>query len=74
MMTRDEHMAWCKKRALQYIDIENDPKNSFASMMSDLGKHPDTATHIGIKLGMMQMLGGMLRTPDQMRDFINGFN
>jgi hypothetical protein len=43
-------------------------------MISDLGKHPETKGHLGIELGMMQMIGGHLSTNDKMRNFINGFN
>jgi hypothetical protein len=43
-------------------------------MTSDLGKHPETEGHIGIQLGMMQLMGGMLSRPAQMRHFIEGFN
>lgn len=41
-MNRDEHVAWCKTRALAYVDA-GDLNNAFASMCSDLRKHPDTA-------------------------------
>jgi len=41
MATRQEHLEWCKKRALEYIDI-NDLQQAFASMVSDLNKHPET--------------------------------
>lgn len=40
--TRAEHVAWCKARALQYVD-EGDLNNAFASLISDLGKHSETA-------------------------------
>lgn len=70
-MTRQEHMEWCKQRALEYVDT--DPQGAYASMVSDLGKHPETANHVGIQLGMMQMIGGMLSTPAEMRKFIEGF-
>jgi hypothetical protein len=66
-------MAWCKKRALAYIE-EGDLTQAYASMTSDLGKHPDTANHTGIVLGMMLMLSGKLNTPEEMRNFIEGFN
>ena len=39
-MTRDEHLAWCKKRALEYLD-RGDLQNAIASMGSDLDKHED---------------------------------
>jgi hypothetical protein len=71
--TRAEHLAWCKTRALEYVD-QGDASGAFASMASDLGKHPDTQGHIGIELGMLQLMGGMLSTPHEMRRFIEGFN
>lgn len=71
--TRDEHLAWCKARALAYVDAGDLPQ-AFASLGSDLSKHPETAHHSGITLGTMLLCGGHLTTERQMRDFINGFN
>lgn len=51
-----------------------DVNQAFASMGSDLGKHPETANHAAIQLGMMMLMGGHLDTPQQMREFIEGFN
>jgi hypothetical protein len=39
-MTRDEHLAWCKERALEYWRA-GDLENAVASMGSDLDKHPE---------------------------------
>jgi hypothetical protein len=39
-MTRDEHLAWCKKRALEYWR-DGDLLNAITSMGSDLDKHPE---------------------------------
>lgn len=72
-MTRDEHIVWCKRRALEYVGA-GDLSQAFASMGSDLDKHPETAGHTGIKLGTLLLMGGRLRTPEQMRAFINGFH
>lgn len=72
-MTRAEHLQWAKERALEYADV-GDIQGAFASIASDLNKHPDTSGHLGIELGMMQLIGGMLNTPEQMRHFIEGFN
>lgn len=72
-MTRAEHLAWCKARALEYVD-QGKLQDAFASMGSDLGKHPDTAAHAGIAMGMMLLVGGLLNEPHEMRHFINGFN
>lgn len=72
-MTRQEHMEWCKQRAREYLD-RGDCSSAWASMVSDLGKHPETQEHAGIQLGMMQVMGGMLNTEPKMRTFIEGFN
>lgn len=72
-MSRAEHLAWCKERALQYLD-SGDTSNAYASMASDLGKHDETVNHPGIQLGMMMLMGGQLNGVDAMRKFINGFN
>lgn len=71
--SRYEHLKWCKERALQYCDM-GDVSQAYASMASDLGKHPETQGHSAIELGMMLMMGGHLSSPDKMREFINGFN
>ena len=73
MMTRNEHMEWCKKRALEYCD-HNDPQQAFTSMVSDLRKHPETENHSAIEMGMMLLLGGHLNDSHEMRKFIEGFN
>ena len=41
-MSRADHLAWCKKRALEYVD-RGDWVQAVASMGSDLDKHPETA-------------------------------
>lgn len=71
--SRAEHLAWCKKRALEYCDI-GDPSQVFSSMASDLRKHPETESHAAITLGMMMLMNGHLDTPEKMRKFIEGFN
>ena len=66
-------MKWCKMRARQYLD-NGDVNNAWASMASDLSKHPETANHSGLILGTMQVMGGMLSTVSEMRRFIEDFN
>lgn len=52
-MTRDEHLAWCKKRALEYLD-QGDVVNAIASMGSDLEKHPELKPNLNLLMvGMM---------------------
>jgi hypothetical protein len=40
-MDRNEHLAECKRRALEYLDA-GDLNSAGASMLSDLNKHPET--------------------------------
>ena len=40
-MTRDQHLAWCKRRALEYVGA-GDLGQAVAGMASDLKTHPDT--------------------------------
>jgi hypothetical protein len=56
--TRDKHLAWCKRRALEYVDA-GDLTNAVASMGSDLSKHPETrANDILMMLGMRHVMDG----------------
>lgn len=77
-MRRSEHLAWCKQRALEYL--EPGPyfslDDAMASMASDLGKHTETAHHVAMTCPLMFQLrmSGKLDTPEQMRTFIEGFN
>lgn len=72
-MDRQEHLEWCKKRALEYVD-KGDMSQAFASMLSDLRKHPETADHPAMEMGAQMMFANLLGTSGEMRDFINGFN
>lgn len=72
-MNRQEHLEWCKERAYEYLD-DGDVGNALASIMSDIGKHPETQNHAGIELTGMLMFGGHLQTTEQVRKHIEGFN
>lgn len=72
-MTRDEHLAWAKQRALEYAD-QGDAQQAMVSIASDLNKHPETENHSGIELGMMLLMTGNLSGPQEVREFIEGFN
>ena len=60
---------------MEYAKV-GDNNQALASMLSDLGKHPETATSLKAcgPLGMMLMMSGQLSTRKQMEDFIKGFN
>ena len=72
-MNREEHMQWCKRRAIEYVDA-GDLDQALSSMLSDLGKHGETSQHPAGQLMLMMRMGGHLSTPHEMRKFINGFN
>ena len=68
-MTRDEHIQWCKQRAL--LELEQSIKNAMASLLSDLSKHPETQNHPGIIIGMERLFKGELSTYVKMKAFID---
>lgn len=72
-MTREEHLAWCKKRALEYID-RGEINDGLTSMISDMSKHPETENPTLDSLTMMLLMGGHLSTADAARKHINGYN
>lgn len=72
-MNRSEHLAWCKERALEYVD-NGDLQQAYASMVSDMSKHEETKDHSAIELGMMLLMSGKLNANHDMRKFIEGFN
>jgi hypothetical protein len=70
-MTRDEHLAWCKARALEYLDA-GDLGNAVASMASDLTKHPETGRGHDTLL-MLGMMYVMQADAAGVRRWIEGF-
>ena len=70
MQSREEHLAWCKKRALEYLP--GDPREAMASMMSDLKKHPELENHIGLRIA--PMFYGAHNDERAVRAWIEGFN
>lgn len=60
-MNAAEHFDWAVGRAMEYVEM-NDGVNAMASLISDLGKHEDTAGILnpalqGLFLGEV-LLGG----------------
>ena len=73
MNSREEHLAFCKKRAMEYVD-SNDYTNAVTSMLSDLSKHPETRG-VGEKmatLGMFILMSAPAKS--DVERFIQGFN
>lgn len=73
MMSRSEHLEWCKERANEYVE-KGDLKNAFASFQSDMSKHPETQNHLALEMGTMLLISGNLSTQLQMKNWIDGFN
>ena len=59
-------------RALEYVEAGR-PAEALASLYSDLGKHPETANHPALQLGMGLQMMGDLRTAPEVRRFVEGF-
>ena len=73
MITREEHLDWCKQRAREYCE-SGDAINALMLMFSDLGEHPETANHVGIKLGLMLIAVGNANNKAAVVRHINCYN
>jgi hypothetical protein len=70
-MTRAEHLAWCKQRAIEYVD-RGDVPMALASMLSDLTKHEETLP-LAYLTGLQVQLSMIDRDPAAARRFIERF-
>jgi len=71
--TRAEHLEWCKQRAREYLD-HGELANAVASMLSDLTKHPETASSgRNPHLGMIGIIAARDNDAAAVRRFIEGF-
>ena len=71
-MDRQEHLEWCKERALEYLN-QGDAVNAITSMLSDLNKHEETRG-AGGAMAPLGMLYATQNDHDGARRFIEGFN
>lgn len=71
-MTREEHLQWCKDRALKYVE-KGELSEAVASMVSDMQKHPETEVKniFLMQLGMLEMMNN---SREGVRRWIEGFN
>jgi hypothetical protein len=72
-MNRDEHLAWAKRRALEYVDAE-DLSGAVVSMTSDLGKHEGFDKSVIAFMSMDGLLFCIPKGADAVRHWIEGFN
>jgi hypothetical protein len=70
MRSREEHVAWCKERALEYA-YNNELGNAIASMISDMKKHPECEVNSG--LSMVGMLYAHQFSQHDVIEWIKGF-
>jgi hypothetical protein len=70
-LTRAQHLQWAKDRALAYVET-GDLAGACASMLSDLGKHPQIDPSAAQIVWGIEALSGGLNTADKVRHFING--
>jgi hypothetical protein len=74
MITRQEHLKWCRERAIAEMDYYKDPSKAIISMMSDLGKHSETASEALMTLCTMQLMMKPHMSRQEAINFLNGFN
>lgn len=70
-ISRDEHVKWAKHRALEYVEAGL-LEQAVTSMMSDLGKHPETISlgQFCAPQGLRAMMSG---DAAKVRSFIEQF-
>lgn len=69
MTTREDHLKWCKERAMEYVN-NGDVQQGVTSMLSDLGKHPDTKSSVSFGV----MISMTVHDRDSAKRFVEGFN
>lgn len=69
--TRQQHIDWVKKRALELAQAGHVIK-AMDSIASDLQKHPETKGHLAPEFGLQLYMAGKISTPEQMIEFIEG--
>jgi hypothetical protein len=79
MMTRDEHLAWAKARALEYVS-QDDLTAAVLSMASDLTKwrssegeamYDPRLIDVAVETGLLFEIP---RGPEAVRRWVEGFN
>jgi hypothetical protein len=71
MRTYDEHIEWCKQRAMEYLN-RGDLVNAVASMTSDLNKHNGTR-NINAYILLLGAMRAQEQDADGVRRWIEGF-
>ena len=75
LRTREEHLTWCKQRALEYLN-RGQLVDAVTSMMSDLDKHEETKQKPGSALSMLGVFTALEANKgnrESVRRYIEGF-
>lgn len=67
--TREEHLAWSKRRALEHVDF-GELREALDRFEADLLSHPDTARNRAPDAAARLLAQGRLKTPGEVRSFI----
>lgn len=70
-MTWEEHLAWCKTRALAYVE-KGDLEEAVLSMATDIQTHPENKIN-GTTLEMLVTASTFNWHRDGIRQWIEGF-
>lgn len=74
MQSRDEHLKWCKERALELLKA-GDLQGAVGSMVSDLQKWTGGQMYDPMLLAFLNMDGVLFcKTPEQVKRWVEGFN
>lgn len=71
--TRVEHLAWCKKRAMEAM-TDGNMAAGWASFVQDMAEHPETQDHVFLEKGTLMVFGGQISTLEEMKKYINDFD
>jgi len=66
-MTWDEHLAWCKKRAHEYLE-RGELLDAVTSMSSDVTKHPNGPKAGTPAVAMLMLVGAMSAQQGDIRE------
>ena len=73
-MTREEHIKWCKERAIAEMDFYKQPSKALISMASDLRKHQETDSEALVLMCTMHLMMNPKITREEVIKFLDGFN
>ena len=68
-----DHLAMCKQRATEYL-MRKDLHGAIASFTSDMNKNDYTAEFNPHREIMQLVLAGMIKTPEDFKDYLENFN